>query len=110
MTFDLPAITIDGVADFFWSRMLKMHGLSREWSNAGCDKEKPRQQLRPVRRRADQSSGLLSEIKQDRIGIENACFLAARPFGIDNGRHLPVRIDRTKFGRMLRALAGVDWN
>ena len=52
--------------------------------------------------------GLLGEVEQDGGGIEDARLLAARPVGVDDRRHLAVRVDRPEGRRVLLALAGVD--
>jgi hypothetical protein len=56
-----------------------MHRLSRERAEARGDEQKPGQQLRSVFGRAQELSGLLREIEQDRGGIEDARLPASRP-------------------------------
>jgi hypothetical protein len=53
-------------------------------------------------------SGLVGQIEQDRTGIENARLSAAWTFGINDRRHLAVRIDLSEGGQVLLALARVD--
>ena len=52
--------------------------------------------------------GLLGEVDQDGGRIEDARFLAARAVGVDDRRHLAVRVDGPEGGRVLLALAGID--
>ena len=76
----------------------------------GRDEEEPRQEFRPIGRRADEASGLLAEVEQDRARIEHPRLAAARPLGVDDRRHLAVRVDGAKGGRVLLALGRVDGN
>ncbi len=87
--------------------MLEMHGLAGERAEARGDEHQPGEQLRPIRRRAQEPACLLGEIEQDRIGIEHPRRLAAGPFGVDDRRHLAVRIDGAEFRLVLLALGGV---
>src|SRR5262249_22318805 len=81
--------------------------LPGEWSKAGCDEEEPGQEFTTVIGRTAELSRLVGEIKKDRAGIEHARFLSARAVGVDDRRHLAVRIDLPERGLVLLPFARI---
>ena len=108
MALGLAAIAVDGVIEAFRRGELEVYGLARERPKAGGDEEQPGKQLRPVFRRAEEFAGFLSEVDEDRRGIEDARRLSAGTFGVHDRRNLAVGVDRAKGGRVLLAFARVD--
>src|SRR5271170_776707 len=107
MPFDFSPIAIDGVRNLFGNRVLEMHGLPGEGTYSRCDEEEPGEQFRPIRRRADETPGLVAEVEQDGARIEYASFSAARSFGVDDRRNLAIGVDGAKGRRVLLALTSV---
>src|SRR5271154_2104436 len=108
MPFDLAPVAIYCVRDFLRSRVLEMHGLTRERTKARSDEEQPRQQLGPVSPRAHEPSRLVAEIKEDGARIEHPGRSASGSFGVDDRGHLAVRVYRAKLRCVLFAFARVD--
>ena len=104
MALRLVHVAIDGVFDFFRRVIAEMHRLAGERPDAGGDEHQPRQQFaaRLVAVGRQEFSGLLGEIKQDRVRVEHG------GVAVDDRRHLGVRIDRQIFRLVLLAFAGVD--
>ena len=108
MALDLAPVAVDRVGKLFRRRVLEMHRLAGEGTQAAGDEEEPRQELWLVGRSADEAPGFFAEIEQDGARIEHPRLDPARPFGVDDRGHLAVRIDGAKSGRVLLALARID--
>src|ERR687892_870879 len=105
----LALVAVHGIVKALLGRgELEMHGLAGERADAGRDEQEPGQELRPVFRRTEELAALVREIEQDGRGIEDPRLLAAWAFGVDDRRHLAVRVDGAEGRRVLLALAGVD--
>lgn len=87
MALGLAPIAVYSIVETFRRGELEVDGLARERSKTRGDEQEPRQQFRSIFRSAKEFSGLFGEIDQDRRGVEDADLLAARPVGIDDGRH-----------------------
>ena len=108
MALRLPAVAIHRIVEALGRSELEMHGLAGKWTQTGSDEEQPGEELGPILRFADELAGLFGQIDQDRRRIENPRFYATRSVGIDDHRHLAVRVDGAKSWRVLFTLAGVD--
>ena len=104
MTLRLEGVAVDGVFLGLRREVAEMHRLARIGPDAGGDEHQPRQQLAAllVRLGRQELAGLLGEIEQDRVAVEDG------RVAVDDRRHLGVGIDRQELRRVLLALAGVD--
>src|SRR5215469_12968116 len=86
--------------------MLEMHGLTGKWADARGHEHQPGEHLGERRRRLlrQELAGLLGEIKQDGVAVENGYPV------IDDDWHFAIRIDGKKGRVELLALARVDGN
>src|SRR6202044_554292 len=110
MPLDLTPVTVHGIGQLLGGGVLEMHRLTRKRANSGGDEEEPRQKLGSIGRSSDEAPRLFAEIEQDGARIEHPRLTPAWPLAVDDRRHLAVRIDGAKGGRVLLALGGVDRN
>src|ERR1700728_4426927 len=101
MPLDLASVAIHSVGQLFWGGVLKVDGLTGIRTHSGSDEEQPRQQIGPVGGRPDEATRLFAEVEQDGARIEHPRLAPARSLGVNDRRHLAVRIDSAKGGRML---------
>src|SRR5450755_351530 len=73
VTLGFKGITLNRVWYLFWGKMLEMHRLPAERSNACCRKHKPGQCLSTQRRGfyRKKFSGFLRQVQQDGIAVED---------------------------------------
>ena len=71
MPLGFAPIPVDRVVKAFRRSILKMYGLPRKGAKARAEEEKPREQLGPVFRPAEEPAGLLCKIQQDCARIEH---------------------------------------
>ncbi len=84
--------------------MLEMHGLARIGADAGRDEHQPGIELaaRRVAGRRQEPAGLLGEVEQDGVGVED------RRVAVDDDGELAVGVQRPEARGMLLALARID--
>lgn len=96
VAFRFAAVPVHRVVEAPGRSELEMHSLAGERAEARGDEQEPGEQLPSVFGRAQKLSGLLSEIDEDRVGVEDPRLAGAGSFGVDDSGNLAVRIDRSE--------------